>query len=649
MAFSIKDFSDIKKLCEGGMGNVYLATQVALDRKVVIKELSSNMQKDPNLIKRFENEAKSAAGLDHDNIIRVFDFGEDRHSFFISMEYIDGFDLQQLMHRQLFPREIGLMILLQAMKGLNYAHKQGIVHCDIKPGNILVSKTGKVKVVDFGLAHASAHASEFIDPSSVFMTPGYMPPEVASGSKGQDVFMDIWSTGVLAYRIICGKLPFAADDVRKLVYSIVHEKEKDIQVIVPTLPADLAEAVRACLRKSPQNRPASLERLIEALENYLFDLGVRDVEKMIMNYIANKDSAELAITGLLVQYHMQKGNDFLDAGNRVQSDMHFREAEKYGVRDQSFKGPGFPNVQTMSRKPFGDFSAQDIAQKRSVSRQGKADFVSRPVSTRLSSVKKAVSIIGIISIVSLGSASMFMIVRKDQTTDSKGAGFFQTAAERDSLSGQNYAGMGSSIAADTVEELIPSYTALKHELTSVNGNAKNPGGTGRPEKKKSQTHQIVAPYNRKPVSLTDNGSTGVLKLMVEPSSAAILIDGNRILSSVATEGKRLTTGNHAIVVYLHGYSSFSSILSIEPNATQFASISLKQKEAGTGLLHIHSYPWAEIYIDDAYQGTAPTPKPLSLSEGDHTLVLKREGFKPHSETIHIAEREVTRIKVQLDQ
>jgi hypothetical protein len=114
-------------------------------------------------------------------------------------------------------------------------------------------------------------------------------------------------------------------------------------------------------------------------------------------------------------------------------------------------------------------------------------------------------------------------------------------------------------------------------------------------------------------------------------------------------GKHLKPGNYSVVVFSDGYSQYSSTLSIEPNATQFVSISLKQKEKGTGLLHVHSYPWAEIYIDESYQGTAPTPKPLSLPEGDHVLVLKRDGFKPHSETVHVAQGEMTRIKVQLEQ
>ena len=195
MAFSLKDFVDIKKIGEGGMASVFLATQVSLGRKVVIKQLALDLEKDQRLIKRFENEAKCAAALDHENIIQVFDYGEDNGSFYISMEYIDGWDLEHLMHRQPFPMEIGMMMLLKALKGLNYAHARGTIHCDVKPGNILVSKAGKVKIVDFGLAQASYQAAEASHSSSVFITPGYMPPEVASGGSAQSVSADIWSAG----------------------------------------------------------------------------------------------------------------------------------------------------------------------------------------------------------------------------------------------------------------------------------------------------------------------------------------------------------------------------------------------------------------------------------------------------------------------
>ncbi|MDD5672710.1 MAG: serine/threonine protein kinase [Chitinivibrionales bacterium] len=651
MAFSIKDFSDIRKLSEGGMGHVYLATQVALDRRVVIKELALDIQKDPKLIKRFENEAKSAAGLNHDNIIKVLDFGEDDNSFFISMEYIDGVDLEQLLGRHPFPKEIGLMVLLQAMKGLNYAHKHGVVHCDIKPGNILISKTGKVKVVDFGLARTSARADEyaaFNDPANVIMTPGYMPPEVASGEAGQDVFMDIWSTGVLAYQIICGRLPFDAVDIHQLIYSIVHEKEKDVREIAPTLPDDLANAVQACLEKKPEHRPASLDRMVECLGNYLDDLGIRDFEKMIMNYITDKDPVERAIAGILVRYHLQKGNDFLEAGNRERADAHFLEAEKYGGHNPQGKAPEVLNVKTGPRPRFGALYEQAIAQMRSPSRLG---FFPQAIFGKVWPAKRAISIIGILGFVSLGAASVFMMVQKNQPGGPNSPENSKQTPQRNGLSRENHHDGKTPVVTDSGNEFFGGYAALKNELTTIagSGNSKNQVTTVQPDKKKFHPPPVATPHDRKPVIVSDGAHFGTLKLAVEPSGATVRIDGKTAFSAELTDGKRLRQGNHSVTVFLDGYSSFSSILTIEPNATKFASISLKQRQRGTGLLHVHSYPWAEIYIDDVYQGTAPTPRPLSLTEGDHTLVLKREGFKPHSEIVHVAEGEVTRIKVQLEQ
>ena len=250
----MEEYSDIKQLGPGGMENVYLATQIIPNRKVVIKKFLSNMLQDPNLIKRLEIQAKSAAGLDHENIIRVFDFGEEEHSFFIAMEYISGLDLGRLMRWRPFPLEIGLMILVQSLKGLKYAHKLGFVHRNIKPGNILISKTGKVKVSDFGFDHISQRIAEFNESSSDFMTVNYTPPEAIGGNGDRNISMDIWSTGVLAYHIICGTLPFVGSNFQELVHSILHDEAKDVRSADPTLPDSLATEVNACLEKKSHSQ-----------------------------------------------------------------------------------------------------------------------------------------------------------------------------------------------------------------------------------------------------------------------------------------------------------------------------------------------------------------------------------------------------------
>jgi serine/threonine protein kinase len=636
MAFSLKDFSEIRKLGEGGMGNVYIATQVSLDRKVVIKELASNLHKNPHLIKRFENEAKSAAALDHENIIQVFDFGEDKGSFFISMEYIDGWDLEQLMHWQPFPREIGMMVLLKAIKGLHYAHKQGTVHCDIKPGNILVSKTGKVKVVDFGLAHASSQAAEFVDPSSVFITPGYMPPELALGSKTQDVTMDIWSAGVLAYKIICGKLPFAADNVREVIYSIVHEKERDVQEIYPVLPEDCAGSIRACLQKDPKNRLSSLESMIDSLENYLFELGIRDSEKVIAHYIRDKNSAVAELAGPLLQYHLRKGNDYLESGNRFKSEAHFREAERYGA----LKMP-----RQKATRPVPGMIQKRSATPLAVSRQGTSGIPSKGLLRKSKALRAAVIVLAIISIVSWGAASVFVIVQKNH-----GDRKVFPEIPKDVIAAEQPTQklLPPSSVDDAHKDPVPEYAALKHELTSIEDYAKKPSAVSNNGDKRQGTRISLNPLRGNPKVPVVKPQFGVLKLVVEPAGSNILINGKIVSSAELTGGKWLRPGTYVIAVFSSGYKGYNSVVRIEANATQSASISLQRLEQGMGLLHVHSYPWADIYIDDAFEGTSPTPIPLTLVEGDHMVVIKRDGYKPYSGTVHVVQGETVHLKIELE-
>jgi Serine/threonine protein kinase len=558
MSLLLKEFSDFKQLGKGGMENVYLATQIILNRKVVIKKLPSNMPPDPNLIKRLENQATSAAGLDHKNIIKVFDFGKEGHSFFIAMEYIDGFDLGRVMRWRPFPLEIGLMVLLQSIKGLNYAHKLGIIHCNIKPGNILISKTGKVKVADFGLGHAYQSTAEFNESSSDFMTLNYMPPEVAGGSRDRNISMDIWSTGVLAYHIICGTLPFVGSDFQKLVRSIVHDDVQDVRSADPTLPDDLATEVNACLEKNPHRRPASVERLLQSLENFLYDLGVRDIDGIIMNYIADKNSVATELSDLVLKYYKKKSNEFIDTTDRVQP-------------KALFSGP----------------KVQINAPKGGVLPAGKPIHHSRAFFDNFFHLKKAVAVISIAVIVLLIVASVFLIVRNKQK-----AGPLPSinALPTEIPHGPSARNPEQSAPGVSHAENGPlaDHAPSMPESTSVDGTMKNPVSPASPGEKKPRASRINNLHKRKLAAPPEKPNTAI----VNP---------------------------------------------------------IGEKKKGIGLLHIHSYPWAEIYIDDIFQGTSPTPKPLSLPEGEHTMVLKREGFKPHSETVYIFRDEEKRIKVQLEQ
>ena len=140
---------------------------------------------------------------------------------------------------------------------------------------------------------------------------------------------------------------------------------------------------------------------------------------------------------------------------------------------------------------------------------------------------------------------------------------------------------------------------------------------------------------------------GTLRLSIDPPQAHVLVDGIKTPNAVLPEGTRLAAGSHSLAVFCDGYATYNSTVRIEHNETQAITVELKAVEKGNGLLHVHSYPWAEVYVDDVDKGPCPTQQPIALSEGDHVVLVKRDGFKPHTETVHIARGEEARLKVEL--
>jgi serine/threonine protein kinase len=184
----------MRPLRQGGMGKVYLATQIALNRPVVIKETAWSSDE---ACRRFENEARTMASLSHDNVVRIYDFGPDGTSYYIAMEYIDGPDLEELLLSPGFPRDIGLMIALQALKGLSFSHSHDIIHRDVKPANILISGDGAVKLADFGLAAAQESGLKLTSQGMVVGTLHFVAPDQIDGGVHRDRRSDVWPAGAL--------------------------------------------------------------------------------------------------------------------------------------------------------------------------------------------------------------------------------------------------------------------------------------------------------------------------------------------------------------------------------------------------------------------------------------------------------------------
>src|SRR5690242_2443344 len=263
------------KIGEGGMGEVYLAHDTRLDRKVAIKILPPDVASDPGRMHRFVQEAKTASGLNHPNIITIYEIDESDSGHFIAMEFVEGETLRERMQARTLKLSEAVKIATQTASALAAAHDAGIVHRDIKPDNIMVRRDGIVKVLDFGLAKLVERLpSEFVDreaptsirlksePGSVIGTAVYMSPEQARGVS-VDSRTDIFSLGVVIYEMVARCLPFKGADTIEILAAILSDKEPlPIARYEPEAPAELERIVEKTLAKERDERYQSAKELV---------------------------------------------------------------------------------------------------------------------------------------------------------------------------------------------------------------------------------------------------------------------------------------------------------------------------------------------------------------------------------------------------
>ncbi len=258
------------RLGVGGMSTVHLAFDNRLERYVALKLLAEHLADDPTFVSRFRREALAAARLVHPNIVQVFDFGFDsgHHQHFIVMEHVAGSSCAELLRdRGHLPVSRAVEIVTQACRGLDYAHRNGVVHRDVKPGNLLVSDSNVVKLADFGIARATDQSS-ITQAGSVLGTAAYLSPEQARG-EGAGPQADLYSLGVVAYQLISGRLPYEASSLSELALKQQRESPIPLDELNPDVPAALAQAVAGALAIDPRRRPADALELAESLTDGL--------------------------------------------------------------------------------------------------------------------------------------------------------------------------------------------------------------------------------------------------------------------------------------------------------------------------------------------------------------------------------------------
>jgi serine/threonine-protein kinase len=255
------------RLGSGGMSTVHLAFDQRLERYVAVKLLAEHLASDPAFVSRFQREALAAARLIHPNIVQVFDSGLDerRDQHYIVMEYIDGQSCAEILReRGWLPVEEALPIIIGSCAGLDYAHRKGVVHRDVKPGNLLVATDHSIKLADFGIAKATEQSS-ITQIGSVLGTAAYLAPEQGRGEEAGPP-ADLYALGVVAYQLISGRLPFEGASLTELAIKQQREPPPSLDTLVAAVTPELASAVDIALRIDPRQRYPTAVEMGHALE-----------------------------------------------------------------------------------------------------------------------------------------------------------------------------------------------------------------------------------------------------------------------------------------------------------------------------------------------------------------------------------------------
>jgi serine/threonine protein kinase len=582
-----KSYRILETVASGGTAVLYRALQISLDRVVAVKRLHAHLTQDENFTRRFVLEAKAAASLDHQNIVRVIDFGIEEGSYQIVMELVEGESLKEVCERwRPMQADIALAIVHQVCRGLEHAHAKGIVHRDIKPGNIMITKTGVAKITDFGLAKLAQGATTQTAVDSILGTPLYMSPEQAFG-ESVDQRSDLFSLGTVLYELLTARQPFAGENYMGVIQNIINKEIPAVRDLNPEVPIDAEHIVMRALAKDRDQRFSSAREFREAIEAVL---GLDGLSR-----------ATSAIPALLDR----------DTATRILP----RPVVK----------PAAPGMSTSS----SSWSTVSSVKKRHHS--------APPIWATMA----------VIAVLLGAGATWFFWPRLHPSANPTEAGAVQQSTLGGTSSFEPPVDPGvphtDSTAADSTAKTLVAVrdTTAVAKPPVVATPVPAPIPAPAPEKTVAavDTSAKAAPVQKKitakaakPREETNTTfHSGFLLINCDPG-AQVYINGIYRGDAAPTLRLTLPVGLLSIECRATGYESYLESMSVTEDEMSQRTITLQKQ---MGIISLATIEGAQFYVDEDLIGTTPIMHPISLPAGTHTLTIKKDGFFTWSSNVTV--------------
>ncbi|UCG53630.1 MAG: protein kinase [Candidatus Latescibacterota bacterium] len=590
-----KNYQIVNLIAQGGTAVLFKAIQTSLDRVVAIKKLHHHLTQDENFTRRFILEAKAAASLDHENIVKIIDFGVEDHTYFMVMEFIEGESFRDILDKwKQIPENTALAIAHQVSQGLEHAHSKGIVHRDVKPGNIMLTQSGRIKITDFGLAKLTQATTQHTAANSILGTPLYMSPEQAFG-ESVDHRSDLFSLGTMLYEILTGHQPFFDENYMGIIQNIIHQNAPHPSKFNVELAPPVASILAKSMNKNRDARFQSAREFKKTIERHLGLATLNEASENLRGLLATGGTT--IVLPKTERVRKKRRRLRLGLAAALTATAAFAAATiGYSLAPGAVNGCLSGIKSWLGDKP----PTESPAQQSDLFGGSLPDIYVNPTPPDSGAVG-----------VTTQPDQMVQVVAKDSTTKPKPVADSPAPPEPDP--GESIADtVTTATASSEVETTKPAIDAAAEER---------------------------APIAEQPAEIV---RTGWLAVMTSPS-AEIYIDGVYQGDSPAAR-IQITGGSHTLECKTPGYETYYEVIKITNGELSTRNIVLTKL---LGQVSIATLEGAEVYVDGTLIGVTPLAGPLELEAGRHQITVKKSGYNVWNNAVNLEAKQTLPLRITL--